>query len=65
MPPPGEVIRTFEQTEPTEELLSDGVLVALVNPNTEAEIRRGSNRDMRLMAFDPSRASGFGRTRLR
>jgi hypothetical protein len=47
------VIRTFEQTEPTEELLlSGGVLVALVNPSTAAQIRRGSDRESRLMAFD-------------
>jgi len=47
----GELIRTLEHTEPAEELLlSDRVVVVLVNPNTAADIRRGSGRNMRLVA---------------
>ena len=39
---PGELIRTLEHTGPAEEfLLSDGILVVLVNPNTAADVRRG------------------------
>ncbi len=50
----GELVRTLEQTGRTEEfILSEGVLVALVNPNTTASIRRGRGRDMRLVAIEP------------
>ena len=50
----GELIRMLEQTGPAEEfVLSDGILVALVNPNTEADIRRGKGSDMRLVAVEP------------
>jgi outer membrane protein assembly factor BamB len=50
----GETIRTLEQTAPAEELLlSDGVLVALVNPNTAADLRRGAGQPLRLVAVDP------------
>jgi outer membrane protein assembly factor BamB len=49
----GELIRTLEHTGPAEELiLSEGILVVLVNPNTPADIRRGSGRNMRLVAVD-------------
>ena len=38
----GEVLRTLPETEHAEEMiLSDGVLVVLVNPNTPADVRRG------------------------
>ena len=47
----GELIRTLEQTGPAEELiLSDGILVVLVNPNTPANVRRGRGPGMRLVA---------------
>jgi outer membrane protein assembly factor BamB len=50
----GEQVRTLEHTEPAEELLlSDDVLVVLVNPNTAADLRRGSSQDMRLVAVNP------------
>ena len=50
----GESIRTLEHTGPAEEfLLSDGILVVLVNPNTKADIRRGKGSDMRLVAVEP------------
>jgi len=50
----GEIIRTLEHTESAEEfLLSDGILVALVNPNSAADRRRGQDRSMRLVAVDP------------
>ena len=50
----GELIRTLEGTEKAEEvILSDGVLVVLVNPNTPAGVRRGRGRSMRLVAVDP------------
>jgi outer membrane protein assembly factor BamB len=50
----GEPIRTFEATQPTEEfLLSGGVLVALIPSHTAAEIRRGSQQKMQLVAADP------------
>lgn len=50
----GEVIRTLEHTEPAEEfLLSDGVLVALVNPNSAADLRRGVEGSLRIVAVDP------------
>lgn len=50
----GKLIRTLKQTVPAEELLlSDGILVALVNPNTQAGLRRGQGRDMRLVAVEP------------
>ena len=50
----GELIRVLEHTEKAEEfIVSDGVLVALVNPGTPAGIRRGQGRSMRLVAVDP------------
>jgi outer membrane protein assembly factor BamB len=50
----GDVLRTLEETEPAAEfLLSDGVLVALVDPNTDADRRRGTSQAMRLVAVDP------------
>lgn len=50
----GELIRTLEHTGPAEELvLSDGILVVLVNPNTDAKVRRGEGEDMRLAAVEP------------
>ena len=50
----GQLIRTLEHTARTEEfLLSDGVLVALVNPNTDADVRRGQGQRMRLVAVVP------------
>jgi outer membrane protein assembly factor BamB len=49
----GEMIRTLEETERAEELLlSHGILVVLVNPNTSAGLRRGVGKDMRLLAID-------------
>jgi outer membrane protein assembly factor BamB len=48
----GEQIRTLEATDPTEELLvSGGILVAVVNPNTSADQRRGRVQEKRLVAF--------------
>ena len=53
-PATGETVRTFEQTNPTEEfVLSNGTIVALVNPNTKADHRRGKKQDMRIVAVDP------------
>lgn len=50
----GEVLRTLDATGPAEEfLLSGGVLVTLVNPNTAAGIRRGQGKPMRLVAVEP------------
>lgn len=50
----GQVLRVLEATEPAEEfLLSGGVLVALVNPNTAADRRRGTGQTSRLVAVDP------------
>lgn len=50
----GEVLRTLTSTERAEEiLLSAGVLVALVNPNTPAGRRRGKGRSMQLVAVNP------------
>ncbi len=50
----GREIRTYQATEPAEEfLLSAGVLVAMVQPSSEAEIRRGAARNKRLVAVDP------------
>ncbi len=50
----GEVIRALEQTDPAEEfILSDGVVVALVNPNSAADHRRGREQKMRLVAVEP------------
>ena len=50
----GKLQRTLKGTGPAEELiLSDGILVVLVNPNTPAGIRRGEGTDMRLVAVDP------------
>lgn len=51
----GQVLRVLADTEKTEEfLVSNGVLVALVNPNTPAGLRRGVGESMRLAAVDPS-----------
>jgi len=50
----GESIRVLEGTERAEELiLSNGVLVVLVNPNTPTGIRRGRGQSMRLVALEP------------
>jgi len=50
----GELIRTLDRTGPAEEILvSDGILVALVNPNATANIRRGQGQEMRLVAVEP------------
>jgi outer membrane protein assembly factor BamB len=51
----GELIRTLEPTGPAEEfLVSEGVLVALVNPSTDADVRRGKEEsEMRLVAVEP------------
>ncbi|MFV2065883.1 MAG: PQQ-binding-like beta-propeller repeat protein [Pirellulales bacterium] len=50
----GERIRTLEQTGRAEEfILSEGILVVLVNPNTATDVRRGRDRGMRLVAVDP------------
>ena len=47
----GEVVRTFDTTARTEEfLLSGGTLVALVNPNAVAAVRRGYGKSMVLTA---------------
>lgn len=49
----GELIRTLKQTGPAEEFyLSDGILLVLVNPNTEAKVRRGQGESMRVLAVD-------------
>ena len=57
-PTTGEIVRTFEQTNPTEEfVLSNGTIVALVNPNTGANQRRGKKQNMRLVAVDPDSGS--------
>jgi len=54
-PATGKLIRTLKDTGPAEEfLVSDGILVALVNPNTKTNLRRGEGRDMRLVAVDPN-----------
>jgi len=51
----GDVIRVIEDTGPAEEfVLSDGVLVALVNPNTPADLRRGHREGTDLVAVDPA-----------
>jgi len=50
----GQLLRTLSETEPAEEMiLSAGILVALVNPNTAADLRRGAGQNMRLVAVDP------------
>ncbi len=50
----GELIRALEGTGRAEEfILSDGVLVALVNPNTPVGLRRGQGQSMRLVAVSP------------
>lgn len=50
----GELLRTLQQTDRCEEfLLSGGILVALVNPNTAAGMRRGLGQDMRVVAMEP------------
>ena len=50
----GEPIRTLEPTARAEEIiLSAGILVALVNPNTEADVRRGhGKRKLRVVALE-------------
>ncbi|NCO41462.1 MAG: hypothetical protein AUJ96_06695 [Armatimonadetes bacterium CG2_30_66_41] len=50
----GEVLRVLKDTEKTQEfIVSGGVLVALVAVKTPAEIRRGTNESMRLVAVEP------------
>ena len=50
----GKVVRELEQTGPAEEcILSQGVLVALVDPHTGADARRGRRGGVRLVAADP------------
>lgn len=50
----GKVVRVLDQTGGTEEfILSDGVLVALTNTYTDAEIRRGEEQETGLVAVDP------------
>lgn len=50
----GELIRTLESTGPAEEfILSDGILVTLVNPNTKADVRRGKGSEMHVVAVEP------------
>ena len=50
----GKVIRALKPTRLAEEIIiSNGILVALVNPNTMANVRRGVGKDMRLVAVDP------------
>ncbi len=47
----GEVLRTLPETDHAEEMiLSDGVLVVLVNPNTPADVRRGLRQAKSLVA---------------
>lgn len=49
----GEVLRTFPETGHAEELiLSGGVLVVLVNPNTPANVRRGLREPKTIIALD-------------
>ncbi len=50
----GEPIRTLKPTARAEEIiLSDGILVALVNPNTATDVRRGNGkRKMRVVAME-------------
>lgn len=51
----GEVLRTFAETERAEEIIvADGILVALVNPNTPTGLRRGIEHPMHLAAFAPA-----------
>jgi outer membrane protein assembly factor BamB len=50
----GNVVRVLETTKGVDEfLVSDGVLVAMVDPNTPAEIRRGSRQPTRVVAISP------------
>lgn len=50
----GKLVRTLEATGPAEELLlSDGILVVLVNPASKADVRRGNGQPMRIVAVDP------------
>ena len=50
----GKLVRSFSDTSRVEEfLLSDGILVALVNPNTTTDVRRGHGESMRVMAVEP------------
>jgi outer membrane protein assembly factor BamB len=50
----GEVIRVLEETAKAEEfLVAGGVLVALVNVGTAADVRRGGTQSMRLVAVNP------------
>lgn len=52
-PATGNIVRTLESTGPAEELLlSHGVLVVLVNPNTTTDLRRGTERPMRVVGCD-------------
>jgi outer membrane protein assembly factor BamB len=51
----GEVIRTLEGTASAEEfIVSNGVLLALVAPVTDAEKRRGATGRLRIVAVDPA-----------
>jgi outer membrane protein assembly factor BamB len=51
----GNVIRTLEASGPAEEfILSQGILLVLVNPNTAAGLRRGVGRPLQIVAFDAS-----------
>ncbi len=50
----GKLIRDLKHTGPAEELLlSNGVVIALVNPNTKADLRRGKSHNQRLVAVEP------------
>jgi outer membrane protein assembly factor BamB len=49
----GKVLRTLPNTEHAEEMiLSDGVLVVLVNPNSPADVRRGLREPKTVIALD-------------
>lgn len=51
----GKVVRVLGETEKTEEfLVSEGILVALVNASDTADFWRSLNRDMRIVAVRPS-----------
>lgn len=51
----GDVLRTLEHTAPTDEfILSDGVLIALAAPVTDADARRGVARRLQIVAVDPT-----------
>lgn len=48
----GEDVRVLADSEDTEEMvLSDGILIALVDPNTLADLRRGNHRAMSLRGY--------------